>query len=360
MYLAIIGDHFKKLLMNFFEPIFKEEDLTLCEVPVPNGYPQSQTHSGVVAYSGRVFLTTSPFPQIRCSKLKSHFRALSLRLTKGMWPPIYGDNCENPMLYWGEKGSDAPISFTPFKGNPFINIPPSLYGYPAFNSDPDIFREGNKLYVLNREYIRNYPPGGNIGDVLTRLDMVTFRITDKGADYERCQIIKEEHYSITSPCLAKWNGKYRLIYVDTQSYNEAGADCHLYYESSEDIHGTYSNRIEICIDGGDYTPWHLSVFQHKGQMYAVVACVYKGEPQRLYQMLGVFKDDLSKLTIFQRPLISIPSYRGSAYISEGGEFILYSTTDKYPLSSSKSVDGKDVVLVKMNFKTLLKEISDVK
>ena len=346
--------------MGLIEPIFQEADLTLCEVPVPKGYPQSQTHSGVVACNDRVYLTTSPYPQIRCGRMKSHIRALILRLTKGEWPKIYGDNCENPMLYWGDNGNDSPITFTPFKGNPFINIPPSLYGYPAFNSDPDIYQENDNLYVINREYIRNYSPDGDIGDVLTRIDMVKFRATDKGAEYVRSQIIKEEHYSITSPCIAKYDGKYRLIYVDTQSYNEANADCHLYYESSDDIEGSYSNKVEIEIESGDYVPWHLSVFQYEGRLYAVVACVYDGKPQRLYQMLGVFDEKLSILNIYQRPLISIPSYRGGAYVSEEGRFILYSTTDKYMMAGSKSVDGKDVVLANIDFKTLLKEISDVK
>lgn len=344
--------------MNIIEPIFRECDLKLCEVPVPKGYPQSQTHSGVIACNGRVYLTTSPYPQIHYSRWESYFRALALRLTKGGWPRRYGDNCENPMLYWGEKGNDSPNLFTPYKGNPFINIPPSLYGYPAFNSDPDIFQEGNNLYVINREYIRNYPPEGDIGDVLIRLDLVTFCITDNGAEYMSCQIIKEEHYPITSPCITKWNDMYRLLYVDTQSYNEAGSDCHLYYESSADIYGTFCNKIEITIEGGDYVPWHLSLFQYMGRLYAVIACVYEGIPQRLYQMLGVFDEKLSRLMVFQRPLVSIPSYRGSAYVNDNGEFILYSTTDKYPVKGSKSVDGKDVVLAKMDFITLLKDISN--
>jgi len=341
------------------EPIFKEADLELCEVPVPQGYPQSQTHAGATLFRERVYLTTSPFPQIRFGRMRGHLRALALKLTKGEWPKIYGDNCENPMLYWGEKGDSSPIRFMPFKGNPFISVPPSLFGFPAFNSDPDIFQENGHLYVINREYIRNYSPGGNIGDVLTRIDLVTFCITDEGADYERSQIIKEEHYPITSPCLVKWRGIYRLIYVDTQSYNVAGANCHLYYESSNDICGVYSNKKEIVIESENFVPWHLSIFEFRGRFYSVVACVYKGKPQRLYQMLGTFDEDFSKLTIYQRPLIAVPSYRGSAYVNEDGVFILYSTTDKYPLKGSKSVDGKDVVLAKMDFNTLLRDISYV-
>ena len=33
------------------EPIFKEADLELCEVPVPQGYPQSQTHAGELFFA---------------------------------------------------------------------------------------------------------------------------------------------------------------------------------------------------------------------------------------------------------------------------------------------------------------------
>ena len=36
------------------EPYFKKEDFILCDVPVPEGYPQSQTHAGIAVYNGKL------------------------------------------------------------------------------------------------------------------------------------------------------------------------------------------------------------------------------------------------------------------------------------------------------------------
>jgi len=342
------------------KPIFSDKDLTVCDVSVPKGYPQSQTHAGVAIYNGRVYLTASPYPQIRYSRFVGHLRGLLYRISNGKLPILHGDIEENPMLYWGEKGVDAPVKFTPYIGNPIVSLPPALFGYPAFNSDPDIYIENDDIYVINREYLRRIPSDAKhyVGDSRIRLDMVHFKATEDGVEYLNAGIFKESDENILSPCLTKWNGKYRLIYLDTFSYLYPETECHLYMESADSVMGRYGGKQEIKIESEGFIPWHLSVFWHDNRLYSVVACVKKGHPKRLYQMLGVFDEALMKLSIYQKPLVAIPSYRGTAYVTEDGEFILYSTTDKYPLKGSKAVDGKDVVMGKMLFEKLLTAIKD--
>ena len=46
-------------------------------------------------------------------------------------------------------------------------------------------------------------------------------------------------------------------------------------------------------------------------------------------------------------------------MTDDGDFVLYSTTDKYRVPGSKSVDGKDVIMMKKRFDIVLEEI-DVK
>lgn len=340
------------------ETIFQEQDLFVCDVPVPFGYPQSQTHAGVAVCEGRVYLTTSPYPQVHYSRFVGHLRGLLNRISGGRLPKQHGDIEENPMLYWGEVGVEAPVKFTPFWGNPIISLPPALFGYPAFNSDPDIYIEKDDIYVINREYLRRIPPDAKhyVGDSRVRLDIVHFKATSDGVEYQRAGIFKESDDNILSPCLTKMTGKYRLFYLDTFSYLYPDTECHLYMESSDEIDGRYGERKEIRIHSEYYMPWHLSVFVHRDRLYGIVACVKKGQPKRLYQMLGVFDEALSSINIYQKPLLDIPSYRGAAYVTDKGKFVLYSTTDKYPIKGSKAVDGKDVVMVKVPFEKLLNEM----
>ncbi len=342
------------------ESIFNEKNLVVCDVPVPQGYPQSQTHAGVALHNGRLYLTTSPYPQIHYTRFVGHLRGLLSRISGGKLPIQHGDVEENPMLYWGEMGVEAPIKFTPYIGNPIVSLPPALFGYPAFNSDPDIYIENDDIYIINREYIRRIPSDAKhfVGDSRIRLDMVHFKATENGAEYQGSRIFKESDENILSPCLTKWAEKYRLVYLDTFSYLYPETECHLFMESADEVDGKYGEKKEIKIESKEFMPWHLSIFWYKDQLYSIVACVKKGQPKRLYQMLGKFDESMNSINIYQKPLIDFPSYRGAAYVTEHGDFILYSTTDKYPLKGSKAVDGKDVIMGLMPFEKLLKEMEN--
>lgn len=343
------------------KPIFEEADLTICEVPVPKGYQQSQTHAGVAVWNERVYLCTSPFPQVKHGRFVGHWRGLLRRISKGRLPFEHGENEENPMIYMGASEDCSPVKFTPYIGNPVVNIPPALFGFPAFNSDPDIYIENGMLYILNREYIRKIPPGSKhyIGDSLIRLDMVQFSISQKGLTYVKTKIFKETSTdNILSPSLIKIGDKYCIFYLDTFSYLYQEAECSLYMMQDTTIDGSYKERHLITIDSDNFVPWHLSVFKHNEKLYAVIACVKKGQPGRLYQMLGEFSDGLASIKIYQKPLIDLPSYRGCAYVDSNLRFVLYSTTDRYRLRGSNSVDGKDVVLAEMNFYDLMSKLQD--
>lgn len=337
------------------ESVFSIKDFAICDVPVPKGYPQSQTHAGVAVYGGRVFLTTSPFPQIKHSRFMMRLRALLYRVCKGKLHILHGDMEENPMLYWGTKGEEVPSKFTPFIGNPLVNLPPSLFGFQGYNSDPDIYIEDGILYVVNREYIALTKPGTKhyVGDSLVRLDMIKFAITGDGIEYRRANIFKESYDNILSPSLTKVGEKYCIFYIDTYSYLYPDSHCNLWMMRDDKIDGCYEEKNQIKIASESFVPWHLSVFSSGDKLYAIVACVKKGKPKRLYQMLGEFSDDLSALKIYQMPLVDIPSYRGSAYITSSDKFVLYSTTDRYPLKGSKSVDGKDVIVMQKPFTEVL-------
>ncbi len=136
--------------------IFKREDFTLCDVPVPKGYPQSQTHSGVAYHNGKYYLVTSPYPNYKRNKFYLYAKAAIRKLTKSHYGVIKpGDFYENPCLYVNSQTSDMPpVSFRMMTTGALMENPEELYGLPTFNSDPDIFIDDDNIIILNRPVIR--------------------------------------------------------------------------------------------------------------------------------------------------------------------------------------------------------------
>ena len=341
--------------------IFKCCDFKICDVPVPKGYPSSQTHVGVAVHNHKVYIITSPYPSVKYNIIVAYIRAAFRKLTFGFFPKNYGEEYENPLLYEGIGDDIDPVHFKPYIGNPIVRTPPYLFGYPSFNSDPDIYVENAKIYILNREVIRKKVLKDVSYESHIRVDMIMFSIINNEIKYEKVKIIYEGEDPMMSLSLTKLdNGEYGIFYLVTSSYNTGDNNCNLYLRLDNKIDGCYNERRNIKITSDGYTPWHLSVFVHKGTLYAIIACIRNGEKQRCYQMLGEFSQDLSELKIYQTPLIDIPSYRGAAYVSDDNQFVLYSTTVYYKLKGSKSIDGRDVFVVKKDFEMLLNKLKYAK
>jgi len=133
-------------------PIFKRSDFTLCRVPVPKGYPQSQTHVGIAFWGGKYYMTTSPFPNVKYGKCVTYLRIIIRKLSKGkLLNPVRADYYENPCLYVEENNHESyPKRFKLLCNHPLMECPDDYYGYPSYNSDPDIYIEDGNVYILNR------------------------------------------------------------------------------------------------------------------------------------------------------------------------------------------------------------------
>ena len=108
--------------------VFQPKEFQICNVPVPKGYPQSQTHAGVAYCNGRVYLTTSPYPSVKYKRIVAYARAIIRKFTNKIYPPAWGDILENPMLYGGEKEESSPVRVNPVVGKPLESTPPELVG----------------------------------------------------------------------------------------------------------------------------------------------------------------------------------------------------------------------------------------
>ena len=340
------------------QPIFSKKDFSLCTVLVPDGYPQSQTHAGIAYHAGKYYLTCSPYPVKKYSRFEAYWLSLIQKLSLGQWGNIVdAEKFENPMLYVGLDNKTAPPtmfeSIYPF---PLMSAPAPVYGMPAYNSDPDIFIEGDKVYILNRSYYRlPYVNIANEKEVL--ISLIRGHIDDNGYHLSDIMEFKKSNDSLISPCLIKYKDKYLFMSLETNSAIDGHSFDGLYMQQSDSVLGLINeqNNKKIDVEAGKMLPWHMSLFTYKERLFAIVACVENGDKTHLWQMLGEFDEDLSHLEIYPRPLTDYNSYRGAALVVND-EFILYTTTLNDKVRGSRSVDGRDIIMAKKPINNLLDEI----
>ena len=342
------------------KPIFTREQFTLCDVPAPKGYPQSQTHSGVAVHEGRVYLTTSPYPGKRYSLNVSRLRKL-LRILSGglLCKPMNGEAFENPCLYVGQGGEDSiPTHFVSMTGKPLMDTPDALYGFPAYNSDPDIYIEGGRFFIMNRIVYRAKVTKGHY-DSITDIYLIKGTEINSKFKLESINLIKEWEEPYVSPCLTKYGDKYVFTYLQSKSALDAKTFEGLFLQTGGSIDELSQNKCyrKVKVNADELLPWHMSLFCCEGKLYTIIACVKKGDKtHKKWQMLGEFDTELAELTIYPTPLADYNSYRGSAFVTEDGRFVLYETTVWEKISGGKSLDGREVMMAQCNFSDLLSKM----
>ena len=332
--------------------IFRDQDLHLCYLPLPKGYPLSQTHCGVVCKGDKVYLTSSPFPLRRRSLLTVYGKALIRKVTANTFcNEERAEYYENPFIYIGYMDKEIPPSnFKLAASNPLMPPPDPILGFPSFNSDPTIYFEQGSIHVLNRVTHR----GNN--NFENRLFHINGKIENDYFKLDGIRVIYEGTRKLISPCLERYKDDYLLTYLDTNCYNDGKPNCNLYITRAKQIDDLCQTDWDrVSIHSKDFTPWHMSLFVNDNKLYGVIACVKNGDDHRCYQMLGVFSDDLTSLTIFQTPLCKLNSYRGAAFV-KNGLFYLYTTTVHEKIHGGRSVDGREVLVGVKNFEQVLSKL----
>ena len=337
--------------------IFHKTDFELCNIPVPQGYKQSQTHVGVGVFKGDFLLTTSPYPAYSRPLWMVYLKAIIRKISgEKLFKPFIAEQWENPCLYISvDSGDGVPISFQLLQKTPLMPPPESYYGFPAYNSDPDLCVVDETLHVLNRTVFRvEKSQKGKQYKYFTQLFHIYGSIDNKRFKYRGTELLFETERNIVSPCITQYNGEYLLTELETNSYNDGESFTGLFMARSSSIDGfKYNPRWEsVNVVSKGYLPWHMSLFQYDNVLYAIVACVKMGESHRCWQMLGKFSNDLTSLFIYQIPLTDLNSYRSAALVKDG-IFILYNAVVKESFKGSKSVDGRDVIMAKMPFEHVI-------
>ena len=342
--------------------IISKNNFTLCEVPTPQGYPQSQTHSGIATWDGVCYLTSSPYPSYKRNYFVARFKSIIRKISGGkLFCVIREEAYENPCLYYGDlKSGYPPVRFALMQNSPLMDTPDDYYGLPAFNSDPDIYIEDGVIYVLNRVVYRTkLCPGESLNKYEIRIFLISGEIDKNRFKLERIQrLLSSDDRLIISPCLTKYNNNFYLFELETNACNDGESFQGLYYLESQTILGLkdYEKWKYVKVNTDDYLPWHMSVFLYQGRLYSIIAGIKKGQNLRCWQLFGEFNDDLTELRIYKTPLTDYNSYRGAAYVDDNGMFVLYSTTVGEHISGSRAVDGRDIIMAKMPFAKLLEEI----
>lgn len=341
--------------------IFQKDDFLLCNVPVPEGYKQSQTHSGIAIHEKTFYLSSSPYPSGGETRYIAYLRSILNRLGLNILKPFVPEAWENPCLYIQSKEeiNDFPTSFRLLQKTPLMPPPEPYYGLPAFNSDPDIFIENDTIHILNRQtYRTKLCPGESLNKYRNRIYHIYGKIDNKRFYYLGTELLIDTEDMVCSPCLTKIGGKYILTELETNTYNEGDNFKGLFLATSDSISGfqRFDDWKRVEVKSGDYLPWHMSLFSYNEKLYTIIACVKSGVSHRLWQLLGEFSSDLSCLKIFQTPLTDYKSYRGAATVDCKGEFVLYSTTVREKLVGGRSVDGREIIMAHAPFGDVLNKV----
>lgn len=337
--------------------IFRREDFILCNVPVAEGYPQSQTHCGVATTNDRLLLTASPYPVPVNTRLCIYTKVALRKLTCGLlFPPGKpADSYENPFIYVGEGvlGANPITNFKLIRTKPLMDTPDPYNGIPAFNSDPDIFIEKDHIYVLNRVFVSITPDRDYYSGYKVLLYLIEGVLENMSFKLKKILLLKEfSNKQVASPCLFKKDGLYRLVQIDTNSYNDGITFNGIYLlegKSIDDLRESNNWHILKLYKPDELLPWHMSVFQENGKFYSIVSCVKRGQKERCWQMIGSFNESLTELRISDIPLTDYKSYRSSAYVKDD-LFYLYNTTVNEKIDGSTSVDGRDILVACKSFR----------
>ncbi|MDP4201567.1 MAG: hypothetical protein Q8861_02645 [Bacteroidota bacterium] len=321
----INNEDYKKNL----EPIFKLNDLKWCNIPVPKGYRQSQTHPSIIynreGWNGyNVWLATTPYPS-----------------TDAFYenPCIYYSNYENNILN---------TNFHSISTNPIDKIDIRGSGY---NADPDIFLDGTALYCIekkqltsDRKYHYMIQSSLNGQEWTTPKELFNSNLTG-------CEMV--------SPAIIKYKNKYRIYGAYSDALKENGIFHNLIILESNSLQNPnfkLINKPEFKLKGS-IELWHLDLFEYNNILYMVLCGKNTNFSTTFLSTYLAYSVDYTNFHIFPRPLFSdIYSYRPSAFVDNQGKLnLLISTMDaKHKVFS---IDGNEIGYTSSSFSKLIQSLN---
>ena len=303
-------------------------EFTFCTIPAPAGYAQSQTHPAILhipnQWGGYThILATTPYP-------KADIRY------------------ENPCVYYASN-EDSPTVFIPNPNNPVIPPPPEKG---AFNSDPCLYFENNRLYLLNRRCERT-----------PELREIEVCYSDDGKSFSQPATIITDSAGkkeLLSPSIIPYENGKRIYFLNGDAGIGKNGKCtgiDIYvgtcFEKADFIYhqtGQFLNSKETGIE-----PWHFDLFIYDKKLFMVLCGRNKrrkGIRNQMNTYLAV-SDDYQHFHIFPTPLVKLlKTYRPTAYLDHKNVLHLY-----FSVVGKVANDQSDraIALVHFDFPQLLKK-----
>lgn len=362
-------------------PVFSEDEMLFCSVPVPPidnhkggsfdftaeqiaNYGQSQTHPSIVyAASGwnghKYWLATTPYPH-------------------GV------EVFENPCIYYGDEDASGnpPRIFTPISGtasgsytmvnNPIVKVP----GNKTTNSDPDMWLDTSSsiMWLISRENSNNfatYSQKSATGQAWTpRGNRDTGFLWKKGVG----ELVGKPEF--LSPAILKIGSKIRIyslsgtggIYRLNDKLNR-GRCWGLYVMEGTTLEGTgdfsYIGKSAILGKIG-IEPWHMDMFIDTRTSYVYMICSAKNNLTNTTDVYLAESTDGWDFKLFAKPLVSSAynHYRPTAALRSDNSLAVYfsvttapTTAASYPNGESDvPVDGRAIGVCCKDFDTILYEL----
>ncbi|MDR2147154.1 MAG: hypothetical protein LBE91_11910 [Tannerella sp.] len=303
-------------------------NFSFCKVPVPKGYIQSQTHPSILYFPSKWhgfthILATTPYPKANIQY-------------------------ENPCLYYADD-ENSPTVFIPNPDNPIISPPTEIN---AFNSDPCLCFDNDRIYLINRRCERT--PGLREIEIFSSAD---------GTHFSQPQLIITENAGkreLLSPAFIHLTYAKRIYFLNGDAGIGRGGKCRgidIYEGTSLENPnfayiqtGQFLNSKETGIE-----PWHFDLFQFENKLYMVFCGRNnkKGGIRNHMETYLAVSEDFLNFRIFPKPLVSLlKTYRPTAYLDERKVLHLYfSIVGK--VANDKS--DRSIALTRFDFQLFLEK-----
>ncbi len=272
----------------FFSCDFLErvDTIELLDIKTYDGSGQA-VHPDIFLENGKIYLAFTPFK--------------------------YSDNkLENPSLLVSSNGKY--FYFIKGLSNPIVPSPPGK----GYNNDPDLFKIGNKYYIVyNETYIEKY----QLLNLLESEDLINWnKITIDSID------LKTEGITV-SPSFAKNNSMF-LFEVKLSNKKE------IMYRNIKDDFSLSPYSKAIFDRELSFEPWHIDIIKNTNYFYMLISGI---EIDFNYQDLYIARSlDLKHWEIAPNPILksnclmlnSRKLYRSSGYFDKSG-LHLYISLETY-------------------------------
>lgn len=360
--------------MNTLNPIFTNEDIQWCSVPVPPindhkgatfdfteqqiaNYGQSQTHPSILyipeGFNGhKYWLATTPYPK-----------------ATGVF--------ENPCIYYGDEDGDGnpPVVFNAISGgvataeypiinNPVVKLPSNAWT----NSDPDLCFDGTKLVLISRCNSTGHSCHSQYSE-----DGLAWSERSETVLYDDTTIGIE----LLSPALLYLNGGFQ-VYALTGTVgiwdlepSENGGYCYGLRKLVGDVLGnselTYNAR-GVILGTLNIDAWHMDIFMYDSKYYMICCARNYNSDQVGMKLYLAVSEDGHKWFMYSRPLHDgLNHYRPTACVKDNELIVYFSVTTApsapadYPNGSSDvPVDGRAIGLLHGNFDVILNTMNNDK